>query len=185
MIEQNIFPSVLYTRCETRKSRVRFAIGGVSAWGRTQLFFFTLRVQKLGSFTKEAFSISVASEPARISFWIWITEISWLRIKLSSKMPGSCEVCSSEPSKYRCPICALMRYELLLVNVWQFTSYWPGFSSLQLLSCLYAVSQDLLCSQATDLHWTDWIISAKQRRTTLSERCLEQRTNNCYRNQKQ
>jgi hypothetical protein len=25
-------------------------------------------------------------------------------------MPGSCEVCSSEPSKYRCPTCELMRY---------------------------------------------------------------------------
>lgn len=28
------------------------------------------------------------------------------------KMPGSCEVCSSEPSKYRCPTCELMRYDL-------------------------------------------------------------------------
>lgn len=28
------------------------------------------------------------------------------------KMQSSCEVCSSEPSKYRCPTCALMRYEL-------------------------------------------------------------------------
>ncbi|OQE18274.1 hypothetical protein PENSTE_c018G03594 [Penicillium steckii] len=27
-------------------------------------------------------------------------------------MPGSCEVCSSEPSKYRCPICALMSCSL-------------------------------------------------------------------------
>lgn len=27
------------------------------------------------------------------------------------KMPGSCEVCSSEPSKYRCPTCELMRYD--------------------------------------------------------------------------
>ncbi|KAJ5231780.1 uncharacterized protein N7469_006368 [Penicillium citrinum] len=27
-------------------------------------------------------------------------------------MPGSCEVCSSEPSKYRCPTCALMSCSL-------------------------------------------------------------------------
>ncbi|KAJ5308792.1 hypothetical protein PENANT_c013G05407 [Penicillium antarcticum] len=27
-------------------------------------------------------------------------------------MPGSCEVCSSEPSKYRCPICELMSCSL-------------------------------------------------------------------------
>lgn len=26
------------------------------------------------------------------------------------KMPGTCEVCVSEPSKYRCPTCGLMRY---------------------------------------------------------------------------
>jgi hypothetical protein len=32
------------------------------------------------------------------------TEVHW-----RDKMPGTCQVCSTEPAKYRCPSCGLMR----------------------------------------------------------------------------
>ncbi|KAJ5157104.1 uncharacterized protein N7482_008204 [Penicillium canariense] len=54
-------------------------------------------------------------------------------------MPGSCEVCSSEPSKYRCPTCALMRYETRLAAAGLYLCKLSNRAAL--FSCSLACSQ--------------------------------------------
>lgn len=76
-------------------------------------------------------------------------------------MPGSCEVCSSEPSKYRCPTCGLIRY--------RFSSLGAQPFSLALVSNYVLTSCSLACSQSHKIYCAPKAKPSNEESQTTSE----------------
>lgn len=76
-------------------------------------------------------------------------------------MPGSCEVCSSEPSKYRCPTCGLMRY--------RFSSLGAQPFNLVLVSNYALASCSLACTQSHKIYCAPKAKPSNEESQTTSE----------------